>query len=196
MSDDKPLIDDKSFTVKVPNRAVELLKEFKTEEIIFFMIILLSVIGVGITDYAPTESWAYWMFMVTALAASAVVIEKTLLHRKDVSFTQLWVTQLLHWGATLIVIILSFAFVKTGRMTYEGSGLVILLILSLSTFLDGFHVGWRFYLAGIFLAITSILAAFVEEYMWILLVIAIASIVFSTYLEKYLTAKENEIQES
>jgi hypothetical protein len=156
------------------------------------MIILLSVIGVGITDYAPTESWSYWMFMVGALAAAAVVIEKTLLHRKDVSFTKLWVTQLLHWGATLIAIILSFAFVKTGRMTYEGSGLVILLILSLSTFLDGYQVGWRFYLAGIFLAITAILAAFIEEYMWILLVIAIASIVFSTYLEKYLTENEND----
>jgi len=195
MSDDNPLIDDKSFILKVPNRAFELLKEFKTEEIIFFMIILLSVIGVGITDYAPTESWPYWIFMVVALCTCAVVIEKTLLHRKDVSFTKLWVTQLLHWGATLIAIIISFAFVKTGRMTYEGSGLVILLILSLSIFLDGFHVGWRFYLAGIFLAITSILAAFVEEYMWILLVIAIASIVFSTYLEKYLTAKGNEIQE-
>jgi membrane-bound acyltransferase YfiQ involved in biofilm formation len=77
-------------------------------------------------------------------------------------------------------------------MTYEGSGLVILLILSLSTFLDGYQVGWRFYLAGIFLAITAILAAFIEEYMWILLVIAIASIVFSTYLEKYLTENEND----
>jgi hypothetical protein len=196
MSDDNPLVDDKSLIHKVPSRALQLIKEFKTEEIIFFMIILLSVIGVGITDYAPTESWAYWMFMVTALAASAVVIEKTLLHRKDVSFTSLWVTQLLHWGATLIAIMLSFAFVKSGRMTYEGSGLVVLLILSISTFLDGFHVGWRFYLAGIFLAITAVLAAFVEEYMWILLLIAIASIVFSTFLEKYLTAKSNEIKES
>ena len=132
--------------------------------------------------------------MVTALAVSSVVIEKTLLHRKDVSFSKLWLTQLLHWGATLMAIFLSFAFVKTGRMTYESSGLIILLILSLSTFLDGFHVGWRFYLAGIFLGITAILAAFVEEYMWILLVMAIVIVVFSTYLEKYLGAKANKSQ--
>jgi hypothetical protein len=35
MSDDKPLIDDKYLISKAPNRALELLKEFKTEEVIF-----------------------------------------------------------------------------------------------------------------------------------------------------------------
>lgn len=161
----------------------------------FFVIILLSIIGVAITDYAPTASWAYWIFMVAALGTSAVAIEKTLLHRKDVSFTKLWVTQLIHWGVTLVVILLSFTFVKTGRMTNESSGLVILLILSLSTFLDGYHVGWCFYLAGIFLGITAVLAAYFEEFMWIMLVIAATIIVFSIYLEKYLMANHNAIQE-
>lgn len=189
MSDDNPLIS------KINKHRVSFFKQFETEEIIFFTIILLSIIGVAITDYTPTASWAYWIFMVAALCSCAVVIERTLLHRKDVTFTKLLVTQLIHWGVTLIAIILSFAFVKTGRMTYDGSGLVILLILSLLTFLDGYHVGWRFYLAGVFLAITTVLAAYVEEFMWILLIIAVASIVFAVYFEKYLTAKRNENQE-
>ena len=187
--------DNKSLIPFVPERAVSFFKQFQTEEIIFFVIISLSIVGVAITNNAPAESWAYWIFMTAVLGASAVFIEKTLLHRKDVSFTTLWVTQLVHWGVTLLAILLSLAFVKTGRMTYESSGLVILLILSLSTFLDGYHVGWRFYLAGIFLGLTSILAAYVEKFMWIVLVIAAASILFSTYLEKYLTAKRNETQE-
>ena len=86
---------------------------------------------------------------------------------------------------------LSFAFVKTGRMTSGGSGLVILLLLSLSTFLDGYHVGWRFYLAGFFLGMSAILAAYVEEFMWILFIIALASIILSIYVEKLLTAKRH-----
>jgi len=171
-------------------------KFFGIEEIIFITIILLSIIGVGITDYAPTESWAYWIFMAAVLCACAVLIEKNLLHRKDVSFSKLLITQLVQWGATLIAIMLSFAFVKTGRMTYEGSGLVILLLLSLSTFLDGYHVGWRFYLAGFFLGMSAILAAYVEEFMWILFIIALASIILSIYVEKLLTAKRHLHKES
>jgi hypothetical protein len=161
----------------------------KIEEITFFLIILFSIIGVGITDYAPTASWAYWIFMVVVLCISAVIIEKNLLQRKDQSFSQLLTTQLLHWGATLLAILLSFAFVKTGRMTNEGSGLMILLIIALSTFLDGYHVGWRFYVAGIFLGLISIVAAYVEEFMWILFAVGLACLVLAVYVEKYLAAR-------
>jgi hypothetical protein len=171
------------------DRAVSAVKSFQTEEIIFFGVIFLSLIGVGVTDYAPMQSWSYWLFMIAALATSAVVIEKILLHRKNVSFLELVGTQLMHWGAALVAVLLSFSFVKTGRITYEGAGLVILLILLLATFLDGYHVGWRFYLAGVFLGVTTVFAAFFEQFMWVLFVIGIMSVVFAIYLEKYLIAR-------
>ena len=163
------------------------------DEIIFFLILMLSIIGVAITDYAPAASWAYWIFMVAVLCVSALVIEKTLAQYKDCSFTRLLLTQLVHWGATLLAIILSLVFVKTGRITYEGSGLVILLILALSTFLDGQHVGWRFYLAGIFLGITAVLTAYVEEFIWILILVAFVGLVVAVFIEKYLRAKHRRV---
>jgi hypothetical protein len=165
--------------------------KFPLEEIILFLILLLSIFGVAITDYAPAASWAWWIFMVVVLCVSALVIEKSLLHRKDVSFASLLFTQLIHWGGALLAIVLSLVFVKTGRLTYEGSGLVIMLILSLATFLDGYHVGWRFYLAGLFLGITTVLTAYVEEFMWILIVIAIISLLFAAFLEKHLSSRKS-----
>jgi len=171
------------------------LKKLETEEMIFFMIMILSIIGVAITDYAPAASWAYWIFMVVVLGVSAIVIEKTLVNRKDSHLSQLILTQVLHWSGTLVAILISFSFVKTGRLTYEGSGLVILLILALSTFLDGYHVGWRYYLAGIFLGLTAVLTAYVEEFMWILVVIAIACVVLSRFLGRHLSAKGHVIKE-
>jgi hypothetical protein len=74
-------------------------------------------------------------------------------------------------------------------MTNEGSGLMILLIIALSTFLDGYHVGWRFYVAGIFLGLISIVAAYVEEFMWILFAVGLACLVLAVYVEKYLAAR-------
>ncbi len=76
-------------------------------------------------------------------------------------------------------------------MTYDGYGLVILLILSLATFLDGIHVGWRFYLVGLLLGLTTIFAAYFEEFMWMILAIAIICIVFAMYLEKYLVSQRD-----
>lgn len=190
------MFEDTPRISSVYERSVVYLKRVETEEMIVFTIILLSIIGVAITDYAPASSWAYWIFMVAVLCVSAIVIEKTLVDKKGASFANLLAVQAIHWGATLIAILVSFAFVKTGRMTYEGSGLVILLILALSTFLDGNHVGWRFYLAGIFLGLTAVLTAYLEEFMWILVVVAIVCVVLSIYLEKYLTAKGNESHET
>jgi membrane-bound acyltransferase YfiQ involved in biofilm formation len=81
-------------------------------------------------------------------------------------------------------------------MTYEGIGLVVLLILSLATFLDGYHVGWRFYLTGTFLGITTVLAAYFEQFMWVMFIIAILSVVFAVYLEKYLTSRRESDPEN
>jgi MFS family permease len=171
-------------------------RKFHAEELIFFAAIIFSLVGVAITDYAPTQSWVYWLFMIAALATSAIVIEKLLVPRKELPFSRLLGTQLIHWGATLIAVFISFTFVKTGRMTYEGIGLVVLLILSLATFLDGYHVGWRFYLTGTFLGITTVLAAYFEQFMWVMFIIAILSVVFAVYLEKYLTSRRESDPEN
>lgn len=184
--------DINSLISEYKNKTAVFVNNLQIEETILFVIILLSIIGVAITDYAPQASWGYWIFMTAALCTCAVVIEKALLHRKDVSFTQLLTTQLIHWGITLLAILVSFAFVSSGRITYEGSGLIILLILALSTFLDGYHVGWRFYLAGVFLGITTVLAAYVEEFMWILLAIGLGCLFFAYYLERFFSRKRLE----
>ena len=177
------------------HRAKTTLKKFKGEEHVFFAVTILSLIGVGITDYAPTQSWVYWFAMIAVFATLAVVLEKLQFSRKEVPLSKLITVQLIHWGGTLLAVLISFSFVKTGRMTYDGDGLLILLILSLSTFLDGLHVGWRFYLAGLLLGLTTIFAAYFEEFMWISVAIAITSVVFAVYLEKYLIARMNIAQE-
>jgi hypothetical protein len=185
---EKTMSDEKQTIV---GRTTSSIGKFKGEELAYFLVTVLSLIGVGITDYAPTQSWVYWFFMIAVFATLAIVLEKLQVSRKELPFSKLLVTQLIHWGGTLLAVLISFSFVKTGRMTYDGDGLLILLILSLATFLDGVHVGWRFYLAGLLLGLTTIFASYFEEFMWMILAIAVISIVFAIYLEKYLTSRRD-----
>ncbi len=170
-------------------RTASTLGKFSHEERIYFLITILSLIGVGITDYAPTQSWVYWFCMVAAFATLAIVLEKLQVSTKEVPFRKVLITQLIHWGGTMVAVLISFSFVKTGRMTYDGDGLLILLILALATFIDGIHVGWRFYLAGMLLGLTTIFASYFEQFVWIVIAVAIASVIFAVLLEKYLLLK-------
>jgi hypothetical protein len=169
-------------------RISSILAMFKAEEWIYFTLTILVLLGVGITDYAPASSWLYWVFMIAALASAAITVEKLQFHVKGAPFLKLLSVQLIHWGATLIAVLISLSLVNTGRLTYEGSGLIVLILLSLATFLDGLHVGWRFYLIGLLLAITTILVAYFERFVWVILLVAVISIVFAVYLEKYLSS--------
>jgi len=72
----------------------------------------------------------------------------------------------------------------TGRLNYESTGLIVELILGLSLFLDGRNLGWRISLLGILVGCTAIIAAYVEEYIWVILFVSACLWVVTYYLEK------------
>ena len=71
------------------------------------------------------------------------------------------------------------------KIQNETVSLMILLILSLSSFLDGFHVRWHFSVIGILLAISVVTISYVEEFMWIITIIAVILLVVSLFWNKY-----------
>ena len=72
----------------------------------------------------------------------------------------------------------------SGGLQFESTGLMIVLVLALSAFLDGIHVGWHFSVLGILLAIVAVIVSYVEQYVWVIMVIALIFIVFTYYVGK------------
>ncbi|WP_456388251.1 hypothetical protein [Profundibacter sp.] len=69
------------------------------EEIILVLAFLLSLIGIGLTNYSPTSSVRFWMAMTLFMAVAAIVIGAVKsIERKDMAADMI-VTQLIHWGA-------------------------------------------------------------------------------------------------
>lgn len=160
-------------------------KGLSIDRIILIVLLVLSVIGVGITDFSPAMSHYYWLTMILVFAIAAMFEGYKKAQEKNLPVKNDLIIHLLHWTGALFAVLAVYAFLHTGRIDFEQTGLMILLILALATFLDGIRLGWRFSLAGIFLGITAILMAYVEEFMIVILALAIAIIVAGFFWHKY-----------
>ena len=69
-------------------------------------------------------------------------------------------------------------------MTQEATGLMVLLILALTTFLDGIRIGWRFSLTGMYLAAAVVAANLLESFMPWMFGLAVLIIAITVYREK------------
>ena len=156
----------------------------KTDTIIFSALILLTILGVALTNMSPAHAHKYWLAMILFFAMGAIATGWQRAAEKGQK-KQLITSQLLHWGSTLIAVVVVYTFIHTGQIQNETVSLMILLILALSSFLDGFHVGWHFSVLGILLAISVVTISYVEEFMWIIAIIAVILLVVSFLWNKY-----------
>ncbi|GFO72347.1 hypothetical protein BJAS_P2515 [Bathymodiolus japonicus methanotrophic gill symbiont] len=155
------------------------------DKVIYISLVLLALLGMAITNFSPADAHIYWLFMTLVFAIGAIV---TGWHKADdkKAKARLVTAQLIHWGSTLIAVMVVYAFLHSGQIQNETVSLIIMLILSLSTFLDGIHVGWHFYMLGVLLAISTVIITYLDEYIWIIAIIALVFIGLSFLWNKYI----------
>jgi hypothetical protein len=134
------------------------------EEYVFIGLIVLSVLGVFLSDFSEILSFWYWLMMIPFFGLTAVLSAWAHAKMHDPSLLpNMVLTQVVHWGGTFIALLTTYSLWHTGRFTNENTGFIILILLALTTFLAGLHVGWRFYVAGVFLFLGCILATYVRQ---------------------------------
>ncbi len=156
---------------------------------------ILSVIGIGITEFRPLMSYRYWGAMTLILAVSGIVIGWARHQKLGRSAKEILLTQVVHWCATFAAVAGIYVLLGSGRLNYENTGLVVLLTLALATFLDGYRVSWSFGALGVMMFITSLLGAYIEQYIWVVLIMIICTAVVIVILEKA-SARRASVQES
>jgi hypothetical protein len=158
---------------------------FGPYEIILIMLILLAIIGIGITDFSPADSHRYWFAMVPVFAGACLFLEWSRARGKGQNWTTIVRTQLMLWLGLLLAVRLVYLLLNTGRLDNENTGLIILLLLALTTFFAGIHLGWRLCLVGGFLGTALVAATYLEEYVWILLIIGLLVLAIVFILKRY-----------
>jgi hypothetical protein len=92
-----------------------------------------------------------------------------------------FIRPVLQWTGALCAVIIIFAYQRSGRLYHEEGDLVVLLILALTTYLDGIQTGWRSIFIGLFLGLIAICVAYFDSYIGLLTALAAMAIVFSYY---------------
>ncbi|MCB2170959.1 MAG: sulfurtransferase-like selenium metabolism protein YedF [Deltaproteobacteria bacterium] len=147
-------------------------KAIRKEEIVLLILLIFSGIGVALTDFNPLRGFWFWVAMGPLFWAGCVFMEWPRAKAAGAGrMKMLWV-QIIHWFGFLAAIYLVFLLNSTGRLNSADFGLVALLVLALSSFLAGVHGNWRISLVGVFLGIAAAGAALLEEYLWLILILA------------------------
>lgn len=149
-------------------------RRFRIEEGIFILLLILSLVGIGITDFSPHDGYGYWLMMVLVFGLLAVLISWLQAKKADTDFGAIVKEQTLHWATSLIVVGGAFLLQQSGRLDESSASLVVLLILSLATMLDGIRIGWQFSLVGFFLGACAIIVAYLEQFMLAASLLAVA----------------------
>ncbi|CAD6880100.1 hypothetical protein [Methylomonas albis] len=152
-------------------------RHFWIEGSVFVLLILLSLGGIFITDFSPDDGYGYWLLMVFVFGVLSVFVSWLQTKRKDVDFGDILKSQAMHWFHTIIAVGAASLLNKSGQLQGLSADLVILLILGLSTMLDGYHIGWQFSLLGFFLIGCTIIIGYVNPFMWACVALAVMVIV-------------------
>jgi hypothetical protein len=129
----------------------------------------LAVAGLAVTDFATKYAEYYWLLVIPIFALVSVRIWEK---RDGFHFDwRLFRQQLFHWLGFLIAIQVVFQLVQTGTIDRNSAGLVSLVLLSLTTYLAGVHFDVVLIFVALLLAIAALMASYVEQYMWIILVV-------------------------
>ena len=136
--------------------------------------LVLAFIGVAASDVS-TRSQSYWSLI--AIVFGLICLGLDWVH--EPRGTDWWkdaLRTLVHWLGVLLAIELVYLLIAAGRLGNASVGLMNGALLALGTFTSGVHSNWRVALIGIALGLATAAVAYVERYLWVLLLLALATL--------------------
>ena len=182
MSHDKQLTPDVNKDVK---------RYILIEDIIMILLIILSMTGIAIMDFSPKDGYVYWMFMIMIFGVAAMAISLVQAKRGKHMLQDIWIEQSLLWLGVLAALCGTLLLHESGNLVAQNTSLVMLLILSLACYIDGLRINWRFSLVGNFLGLTAVTIAYLDNFMWVLYLIAGLTIGLTIYFDRFWLKKQN-----
>jgi hypothetical protein len=147
---------------------------FLLRELPYSAILILTLAGVAYTSFSKNPIVAYWEFLAPVIGIACVFNGWRHAPDKEARVRLIW-TQALHWLAFLAAMNLILLPTVQNMLNSNATGLAILLLLALGTFVAGVHIrAWEICLLGLVMALCVPAIAWLEESALILLLGAIA----------------------
>lgn len=140
------------------------------------LMIVLAFVGIASSDVSALGTQGYWTLLTVGFAVAAFVMD-WLHSAHGVRMTTGALRLVLLWVGVFVAVQLVYFFIEAGRFANADTGLVNGLILALGTFACGLYVNWRLVVVGVALGFATVAAAYVEQYLWVLLGVALLAVV-------------------
>ena len=167
---------------------------FWVRDLPFFLVLVLTVIGVAYTSFSNRPIILYWELLAPMIGL--VCVGAGWHHTTDsASRWRLIATQGLHWLAFLLV--MNLLLLPSVQRLFNASaiGLAIFVLLTLGTFTAGVHIlSWHVLLLGLIMALSIPAIAFIQTSALIVTVIGAAIAVVVAIIWWYWRAKRPSSQ--
>lgn len=150
-------------------------------EALFAALVVLSGVGIGVTSFSPQYGFHFWMAMVPLFGGASAILAVGRERPEGGSSATILRTQVLHWLGAFAALWLIFLLQRAGQLGYDALGLVALATLALATFLAGVHGDWRLCGVGVLLGCIVVVASYVQQLAWVLLVPGAVLAAFAGY---------------
>jgi hypothetical protein len=138
-------------------------------------LILLSAVGLLLTNYHPATALNYWSIMFPAFGL--VALWQVLMRAERTEHIALTVARIAaHWLGPLIALRLLFLQLHRGQMDADAVGATTLLLLAVTSFLAGIYQDRLFFFAAAILALGTVVATEIEAYIWLIVVIGLLAV--------------------
>jgi hypothetical protein len=155
-------------------------RSWKIAAVTSVIMVLLALIGVGLTTASSGAAPVYWMSLVPIygfLCVAAAWGRK----RPDGGLDRSAILrQVLHWLGIAISLWLDFSIRGAGAESNLGAGFSALLLLALGCYLAGVHLHTQFIAVAVLLSLTLIVGEKAFQYLWLIFIvvgIAVAAMV-------------------
>jgi hypothetical protein len=139
-------------------------KRGHAEEIVLVLLVLLSGVGVIVNDYGSKETaFRLWLWMTPVFGIISTWAAWSRAQRRGEPVGTIVPVQIVHWLGVVGAVLLIYVLQIYGRMTAEGAGSAVLVVLALAAFLAGVHTDWRLSVLGVVLGVAVIGFAYVER---------------------------------
>jgi hypothetical protein len=133
------------------------------KELPYGVVLVLTLIGVAYTSFTKRPTTAYWEFLVPVTGALCIWSGWRSAREKKEEFRLIW-TQVAHWLAFFAAMNLLLLPSVQKMVNADATGLAILLLLALGTFVAGVHIpAWEVCILGVVMALFVPAIAWIEE---------------------------------
>lgn len=148
-------------------------KGWKIQLGLFCLMLLLALLGMGLTQSLESGAWEYWLFVVFVYAAIGVWKRVRGDRQRGLPVYKGIVSELSHWG-TLVGFLAVLLFLERRQVVdRESASHFALMLLALSCFLAGVHLDWQLLLMGVVLTIMLVSVALLEQdeiVLWVIMI--------------------------